>query len=56
MIIAIAAMIMVAAATVGKSGVDWMKTQADSLIGQDLSAFGGDAGGGDAGGGDAATP
>jgi hypothetical protein len=56
MIIAIAAMIMIAAATVGKSGVDWMKTQADSLIGQDLSAFGGDAGGGDAGGGDAATP
>jgi hypothetical protein len=55
MIIAIAAMIMIAAATVGKSGVDWMKTQADSLIGQDLSSFGGDAGGGD-GGGDAATP
>jgi Flp pilus assembly pilin Flp len=58
MIIAIAAMIMIAAATVGKSGVDWMKDQAGKLVGQDLDSFadgGGDAGGGDAGGGDAGT-
>jgi Flp pilus assembly pilin Flp len=55
MIIAIAAMIMIAAATIGKSGVDWMETQANKLVGQDLSSFAGDAGG-DAGGGDAATP
>ena len=41
MIIAIAAMIMVAAATIGNSGVKWMKTQAEKLVGKDLSAFAG---------------
>jgi hypothetical protein len=41
MIIAIAAMIMVAAATIGNSGVKWMKDQAGKLVGKDLSAFGG---------------
>ena len=45
MIIAIAAMIMIAAATIGKSGVDWMKTQAEKLVGKDLDSFA-DAGGG----------
>ncbi len=40
MIIAIAAMIMIAAATVGKSGVEWMKTQAEKLVGKDLDAIG----------------
>jgi Flp pilus assembly pilin Flp len=49
MIIAIAAMIMIAAATVGQSGVTWMKEQAEKLVGKDLSAFAGE-GGGDAGG------
>jgi hypothetical protein len=39
MIIAIAAMIMIAAATVGKQGVDWMKSQSENLIGKDLSEF-----------------
>ena len=43
MIIAIAAMIMIAAATVGKSGVDWMTTQAEKLVGKDLADIGGDA-------------
>jgi Flp pilus assembly pilin Flp len=54
MIIAIAAMIMIAAATVGKNGVDWMETQANALVGKDLSAIGGggEDGGGDAGGGE----
>jgi hypothetical protein len=41
MIIAIAAMIMIAAATVGKSGVDWMTGQTDNLVGKDLSDFSG---------------
>ena len=45
MIIAIAAMIMIAAATIGKSGVDWMKEQAEKLVGKDLDSFA-DAGGG----------
>ena len=44
MIIAIAAMIMIAAATVGNSGVQWMKTQAEGLIGKDLDAFAGEGG------------
>jgi Flp pilus assembly pilin Flp len=50
MIIAIAAMIMIAAATVGKSGVDWMKAQAEKLVGKDLDAFGGEGGEGAEGG------
>jgi hypothetical protein len=41
MIIAIAAMIMIAAATVGKSGVDWMTGQTDNLVGKDLNSFSG---------------
>ena len=53
MIIAIAAMIMIAAATVGKNGVTWMETQANALVGKNLTDIGGDAAGGDAGGGDA---
>ena len=52
MIIAIAAMIMIAAATVGKSGVDWMTSQTDNLVGKDLASFTGT--GGDPTGG--ATP
>jgi hypothetical protein len=44
MIIAIAAMIMFAAGTVGKNGVGWMETQANKLIGKELG--GEDAGGG----------
>ena len=40
MIIAIAAMIMIAAATVGKSGVEWMKSQAEKLVGKDLDDIG----------------
>jgi Flp pilus assembly pilin Flp len=44
MIIAIAAMIMIAAATVGNSGVEWMKTQAGNLVGKDLTEFAGEAG------------
>ena len=54
MIVAIAGMIMVAASTVGKNGVDWMETQANALVGKDLSAIGGggEDGGGDAGGGE----
>ncbi len=40
MIIAIAAMIMVAAATIGKDGVEWMETQAEKLVGKDLDAVG----------------
>jgi Flp pilus assembly pilin Flp len=44
MIIAIAAMIMIAAATVGKQGVDWMKTQAGNLVGKDLDSFSGGEG------------
>jgi hypothetical protein len=47
MIIAIAAMILLAAATVGKQGVDWMTGQTGNIIDKDLSAFG--AGGGDEG-------
>jgi Flp pilus assembly pilin Flp len=39
MIIAIAAMIMIAAATIGQSGVKWMKDQAGKLVGKDLSSF-----------------
>ncbi len=46
MIIAIAAMIMIAAATVGNSGVEWMKKQAEGLIGKDLATIGGEGGGG----------
>lgn len=42
MIIAIAAMIMIAAAVVGKSGVDWMTGQTDVLIDKDLDFFGSD--------------
>ena len=49
MIIAIAAMILLAAATVGKQGVDWMTGQTGNLIDKDLSTFGGGAGGGDEG-------
>ena len=41
MIIAIAAMIMIAAATVGQSGVKWMKDQSGKLVGKDLSSFAG---------------
>jgi hypothetical protein len=41
MIIAIAAMILIAAATVGKSGVDWMTGQTDNLVGKDLNTFNG---------------
>jgi Flp pilus assembly pilin Flp len=41
MIIAIAAMILIAAATVGKSGVDWMTGQTDNLVGKDLDSFSG---------------
>ena len=41
MIIAIAAMILIAAATVGKSGVDWMTGQTDTLVGKELDTFGG---------------
>jgi Flp pilus assembly pilin Flp len=41
MIIAIAAMILIAAATVGKSGVDWMTTQSGNVIGKDLDSFSG---------------
>ena len=54
MIIAIAAMIMIAAATVGKNGVDWMEKQANALVGKDLNAIGGggEGGEGDAGGGE----
>ena len=52
MIIAIAAMIMIAAATVGKSGVDWMTTQSDKLLGKELDAFGGTGGEGGEGGGE----
>jgi hypothetical protein len=40
MIIAIAAMILIAAATVGKQGVDWMTGQTDNIVGKDLTAFG----------------
>jgi hypothetical protein len=47
MIIAIAAMIMIAAATVGKSGVDWMTEQSGKLVGKDLTEFGGEGGGGE---------
>lgn len=43
MIIAIAAMIMIAAATVGKSGVDWMTSKTGGLIGQDLANIAGGA-------------
>ena len=45
MIIAIAAMIMIAAATIGQGGVKWMQDQAQKLVGKDLSAFGGGTGG-----------
>jgi Flp pilus assembly pilin Flp len=41
MIIAIAAMIMIAAATIGQSGVKWMQDQAGKLVGKDLSSFAG---------------
>ena len=43
MIIAIAAMVMIAASTVGKAAVTWMKGKWSSLKGQDLT--GGGAGG-----------
>ena len=39
MIIAIAAMIMIAAGTVGKQGVDWMNTQKDMVIDKDLDGI-----------------
>jgi Flp pilus assembly pilin Flp len=55
MIIAIAAMIMIAAATVGKQGVDWMTAQSGKLVGKDLSTFTGEGGEGGEGGGDAAA-
>ncbi len=42
MIIAIAAMIMIAAATVGSSGVEWMKLKSGGLIGQDLKNINGE--------------
>jgi Flp pilus assembly pilin Flp len=48
MIIAIAAMVMIAASTVGKAAVTWMKGKWSSLQGQDLT--GGGAGGGGIGG------
>ncbi len=44
MIIAIAAMIMIAAATVGNSGVEWMKAQTGKLVGKDLAGIGGEGG------------
>lgn len=47
MIIAIAAMIMIAAGTVGKQGVDWMEEQSGNLVGKDLDGFA--AGGGEGG-------
>ena len=37
MIIAIAAMILIAAATVSKSGVEWMEAYANPFIGSDLA-------------------
>jgi len=47
MIIAIAAMVMIAASTVGKAAVTWMKGKWSSLQGQDLTGGGaGGAGGG----------
>ena len=49
MIIAIAAMVMIAASTVGKAAVTWMKTNWGKLQKTDLS--GGGAGGGGLGGG-----
>ena len=44
MIIAIAAMILLAAAVVGKNGVDWMTGQTGNIIDKDLSAIGGGTG------------
>jgi Flp pilus assembly pilin Flp len=52
MIIAIAAMVMIAATTVGKAAVTWMKTNWGKLQKEDLSGGGG-AGGAGGGLGDA---
>jgi Flp pilus assembly pilin Flp len=49
MIIAIAAMVMIACATLGKSAVSWMQGKWNTLQGTDIS--GGGAGAGGAGGG-----